>query len=316
MDVNTSKVAIIGAGSVGATLAFDLCLKGAVTEIALIDSNKEKAEAEILDIKQGSSLGRSINIEASEYSSCRDGGIVIITAGARQKPGETRLDLTGRNVAVMKSIVNSVLDSGFQGIFLVITNPVDVLTWVVFAESGFPAQRVLGSGTILDSARLREYVARHCKVNPQNIHGYVLGEHGDTSFPAWSLLTIGGIHFDEFCPVCGTCTELETFKQNTIQEVRQAAYRIIEAKGSTCYAIAQAASVLVETIIRDERRILPVSLVRKEFRGVKKTAFSFPAIVGKEGVSKVLDFPLPPEEEKCLLDSAKFVSENIAQAGY
>jgi len=316
MDVNTSKVAIIGAGSVGATLAFDLCLKGAVTEIALIDSNREKAEAEILDIKQGSSLGRSIKIEASEYFSCRDAGIVIITAGARQKPGETRLDLTGRNVAVMKSIANSVLDSGFRGIFLVISNPVDVLTWVTFAESGFPAQRVLGSGTILDSARLREYVARHCKVNPQSIHGYVLGEHGDTSFPAWSLLTIGGIHFDEFCPVCGICTELETFKQNAIQEVRQAAYRIIEAKGSTCYAIAQAASLMVESIVRDERRILPVSSVRIEFRGVKRTAFSFPAIVGSEGVSKVLDFPLPPEEEKCLLDSAKFVSENIAQAGY
>jgi len=153
-------------------------------------------------------------------------------------------------------------------------------------------------------------------VNPQNIHGYVLGEHGDTSFPAWSLLTIGGIHFNEFCPVCGACTDLETFKQNTMREVREAAYRIIEAKGSTCYAIAQAASVLVESIVRDERRILPISTVRKDFKGIQKTAFSFPAIVGKEGVVRVLDFPLPPNEEKCLTDSARFVSENIARAGY
>lgn len=316
MEVNTSKVAIIGAGSVGSTLAFDLCLKGAITEIALIDSNREKAEAEILDIKQGSPLGRSVKIEAAEYESCRDARIAIITAGARQKPGETRVDLMERNVGIMKSIVKSILDSGFGGIFLVITNPVDVLTWVTFAESGFPMSRVMGSGTILDSARLREYVARHCRVNPQNIHGYVLGEHGDTSFPAWSLLTIGGIHLDEFCPVCGTCDGLDTFKQNTIDEVRHTAYRIIEAKGSTCYAIAQAGSVLVESIVRDERRILPISTVRPNFRGVEKTAFSFPAIVGREGVARVLDFPLPPEEEKCLLDSARFVSENIARAGY
>ncbi|HTP58076.1 MAG TPA: L-lactate dehydrogenase, partial [Spirochaetia bacterium] len=185
-----------------------------------------------------------------------------------------------------------------------------------FAESGFPAHRVIGSGTILDSARLREYVARHCKVNPQNIHGYVLGEHGDTSFPAWSLLTIGGIHFNEFCPVCGACADLETFKQNTMKEVREAAYKIIEAKGSTCYAIAQAASVLVESVVRDERRILPVSTIRKEFKGIQNTAFSFPAIVGKEGISRVMDFPLPPDEEKCLFDSAKFVADNLARAGY
>jgi len=317
MEVDMSKVAIIGAGSVGATLAFDLCLKGAVTEIALIDSNKEKAEAEILDIKQGSPLGRSFKIEAADYQSCKDSGLVIITAGARQKPGESRVDLMGRNIAVMKSIVASILGSGFRGIMLVITNPVDVLTWVAYKESGLSPTRVIGSGTILDSARLREYVARHCKVNPQNIHGYVLGEHGDTSFPAWSLLTVGGIHFNEFCPVCGnSCTDLEVFKENTMREVREAAYRIIEAKGSTCYAIAQAASVLVESIVRDERRILPISTVRKEFKGIQKTAFSFPAIVGKEGVVRVLDFPLPPDEETCLMDSARFVSENIARAGY
>ena len=316
MELNPSKVAIIGAGSVGSTLAFNLALKGAVTEIALIDSNREKAEAEILDIKQGAPLGRSLKIEAADYGSCADSGLAIITAGARQKPGESRVDLMERNVGIIKSIVKSILDSGFRGIFLLITNPVDVLTWATFAESGFPASRVIGSGTILDSARLREYVARHCKVNPTNIHGYVLGEHGDTSFPAWSLMTIGGIHLSEFCPVCGACEGLEEFKDNAVKEVRQTAYRIIEAKGSTCYAIAQAASVLVESIVRDERRILPVSTVRKEFRGIRNTAFSFPAIVGKEGVARVLDFPLLPDEEKCLEDSARFVSENIARAGY
>ncbi len=317
MERKTSKVAIIGAGSVGATLAYNLSLKGAVTEIALIDSNREKAEAEILDIKQGASLGRSFKIEATDYDACGDSGIAIVTAGARQRPGESRVDLMERNVAIMKSIVRAVKDAGFQGIFLVITNPVDVLTWVAFAESGFPASRVIGSGTTLDSARLREYVARHCRVNPQNIHGYVLGEHGDTSFPAWSLLTIGGIHFDEFCPVCGgSCGELDDFKRNAAEEVRQTAYKIIEAKGSTCYAIGQAASLIVESIVRDERRILPVSTPRVDFAGIGRTAFSYPTIVGKEGAVQVLEFDLPPQEQKLLLASAQFVGQNIAHAGY
>ncbi len=316
MEVKPSKVAIVGAGSVGATLAYNLTLKGAVTEIALIDSNRDKAEAEILDIKQGASLGRSLKIEATDYDACGDAAISIITAGARQRPGESRVDLMERNVAIVKSIVGSMRQAGFQGVLLIITNPVDVLTWVATTESGLPPSRVIGSGTTLDSARLREYVARHCRVNPQNIHGYVLGEHGDTSFPAWSLLTIGGIHFDEFCPVCGACGELSDFKKNAAEEVRKTAYKIIEAKGSTCYAIGQAASVIVEAIVRDERRILPVSTARADFDGVKKTAFSFPSIVGREGVTQVLKFPLAAEEDKLLAASARFVSENIARAGY
>jgi L-lactate dehydrogenase len=316
MEHSNSKVAIIGAGSVGATIAFDLALKGAVTDIALIDSNREKAEAEILDIKQGASLGRPVKIEAAGYEGCRDAAITIITAGARQKPGESRVDLLGRNVAIVKSVVHSALDAGFTGIFMPITNPVDVLTWVTHAESGFPASRVIGTGTTLDSARLREYVARRCRVNPHNIPGYVLGEHGDTSVPAWSLLTIGGIHIDEFCPACGACDDLDAFKANAAEDIRTAAYRIIEAKGSTCYAIAQAASVIVETIMRDERRILPVSTVRTDFRGIARTAFSFPAIVGREGIVRVLQYRLSPKEEESLLASARFVGETIAGAGY
>jgi L-lactate dehydrogenase len=316
VDMKIGKVAIVGAGSVGATLAYNLSLKGAVTEIALIDSNREKAEAEVLDVKQGASLGRPIRIEATGYEACADAGIAIVTAGARQRPGESRVDLMGRNVVVVKSIVHSVVDAGFTGIFLIISNPVDVLTLVAFSESGFPASRVIGSGTTLDSARLREYVASHCRVNPQNIHGYVLGEHGDTSFPAWSLLTVGGIPLDEFCPVCGACSELSTFKKEAAEHIRQAAYKIIEAKGSTCYAIGQAASVIVESIVRDERRILPISTVRIDFKGVPRTAFSFPTIVGKEGAAQVLSCALAKDEEENLLASARFVAENIAKAGY
>jgi L-lactate dehydrogenase len=314
--MNSSKVAVIGAGSVGATLAYNLALKGSVTTIALIDSNAEKAEAEVLDIKQGASLGRPVNIEATTYDACRDCRLAVITAGARQRPGESRVDLLGRNASIIKTITHSVIDTGFQGIFLVITNPVDVLTWITFKESGFPASRVIGSGTTLDSARLREYVARHCRVNPKNIHGYVLGEHGDTSFPAWSMLTIGGIHLDEFCPVCGACEDLADFKKNAAEEIRRTAYKIIEAKGSTCYAIAQAASAIVESIVRDERRIMPISTVRVDYEGLAGTAFSFPTIVGKDGASQVLQYRLPPDEQESLLASARFVAGNIAAAGY
>ncbi len=316
MEKAGSKVAIVGAGSVGATIAFDLAVKGSVPEIALIDSNTEKAEAEILDIRQGASLGRPVKLAAADYAACADSSITIITAGARQRPGESRVDLLERNVTIVKSIVHSALDAGFAGIFLLITNPVDVLTWVAHAESGFPASRVIGTGTTLDSARLREYVAARCRVNPHNIHGYVLGEHGDTSFPAWSLLTIGGINIDEFCPACGACDDLASFKANAAEEIRRAAYRIIEAKGSTCYAIAQAATLIVETIVRDERRILPVSTVRRDYRGVPRTAFSFPAIIGREGVVRVLEYRLSSKEEERLLASARFVGENIEKAGY
>lgn len=316
MEGHSSKISIIGAGSVGATLAFNLALKGSVTEIALIDSNREKAEAEVLDIKQGASMGRPVKLEATEYEACKDSDIVVITAGARQHPGETRMDLLNRNVSIMKSITGSVMETGFSGIFLIITNPVDVLTWVVFAESGLLPSRVIGSGTTLDSSRLREYVARRCRVNPQNIHGYILGEHGDTSFPAWSMLTIGGVPLEEFCPVCGACEDFEDFKKSALLEIRQAAYKIIAAKGSTYYAIAQAASAIIESIVRDERRILPVSTVRTDFHGLARTAFSFPTIIGIEGASRVLDIKLSPEEEKLLFASASFIAENIASSGY
>ena len=316
MGQKSSKVAIIGAGSVGCTLAFNLSLKGAVTEIALIDTNREKAEAEILDIKQGASLGRPVHIIASGYEECAEAGIAVITAGAKQRPGETRIDLLQRNVGIVSSVTRSVVESGFQGILLLITNPVDVLTWVAFAESGFPAQRIIGSGTTLDSARLREYVARHCRVNPQNVHGYVLGEHGNTSFPAWSLMTIGGIPLSDFYPACGAACKLDEFKEKAQEEIRQGANRIIEAKGATYYAIAQAASVIVEAIVRDERRILPVSTIRRDFRGIPKTAFSFPTIVGRGGAEQVLDYPLPEDEETSLMASARFIADAIGQAGY
>lgn len=313
-----SKVAIIGAGSVGATLAYNLCIKGIVSELDLIDVNREKAEAEVLDIIHGMPLGQPVAARAADYGGCADAEIAVITAGAKQKPGETRMELLGRNVGLIRSITRSILDSGFKGSILMISNPVDVLTYVAFMtarDAGFPPSRIFGSGTVLDSARLREFLSKRCGVNAMNIHGYVLGEHGDTSFPAWSLTTIGGVNLMQFCPLCGTSCHEGNLEEEAQKYVRSAAYKIIEAKGATYYAIGQAASVIIQAVLRNEKRILPVSTVRMGFKGIAKTAFSFPTIVGAGGAERVLNFPLSAEDEDKLLASARFVGSVIEQAG-
>jgi L-lactate dehydrogenase len=314
-----SKVAIVGAGSVGATLAYSLTIKGIVSELALIDANKEKAEAEVLDIMQGMPLGQPVNASATDYSGCKDAHVVVVTAGAKQKPGETRIELLGRNTGIVRDITRSVLSSGFNGVLLIVSNPVDVLTYVAYRvaseEARFPISRVIGSGTVLDSARLREFLARRCMVNPVNIHGYVLGEHGDTSFPAWSLTTIGGVSLAAFCPSCGKGCRTESLFEEAQEYVRGAADKIIRTKGATYYAIAQATSVIISAILRNERRILPISTVRTAYKGIKRTAFSFPTIVGAGGAEMVLEFPISHEDEEKLLASARFVGSVIEEAG-
>ncbi len=316
MNIKKGKISIVGAGSVGATLAYNLALKNAVTEISLIDKNESKAEAEVLDILHGSTFGSLKNIYAGGYETCSNSEIVVVTAGAKQRPGETRVELLSRNASIMKGITHSVKESGFNGILLVITNPVDVLTYIAYRESGYEREKVVGSGTVLDSSRLREYLSKLCNVNPMNIHGYVLGEHGDTSFPAWSLITIGGIRLQEYCPLCGKGCDLRSIIEEASDYVHRAAYQIIEAKGSTYYAIAQAASVIIEAIVKDQKRLLPVSTVHEDFIGIDKTAFSFPTIVGSGGAEKVMELKLSTEEMKLLMKSAGFISENIKKTGY
>jgi L-lactate dehydrogenase len=314
MSVRKGKTVIVGAGAVGATLLYNLTLKAVVPEIVLIDLDRNRANAEILDVEQGIPYGPPVRIRAGDYEECRDAELLILTAGAKQRPGESRIDLLGRNMSVTRAVVRSALDNGFGGIFLIITNPVDVLTCVAWKESGAPISRVIGSGTVLDSSRLRDFLARHCGVSPINVHGYVLGEHGDTSFPAWSLVTIGGMKVHDYCMVCSRqdCDRPALFEEAQ-NYVHQAAYRIIEAKGSTYYAIAQAASVIVQSIARDEKRILPVSTVHPEYAGSALTVFSLPTILGEDGAEQVLQVELSGEEEQHLRRSAHFVAERIAE---
>ena len=315
-EVKKGKVTIVGAGSVGATLAYNLSITGGVSEIVLIDHNKEKAEAEIMDILHGTSLGGSRKVYSEGYEACTDAEIVVITAGAKQKAGETRVELLSLNIKIVKEIVNSIKSTGFQGILLVITNPVDVLTYAAWKESGYDKSRVIGSGTVLDSSRLKDFLSKTCGISPISIHGYVLGEHGDTSFPAWSLITIGGIKLLEYCPLCGRSCSIKGIIQSASDYVHKAAYKIINAKGSTYYAIAQAVSVIIHSIIKDEKRILPVTTVHKNFMGLEKTAFSLPTIVGSNGAEKVLNVNLTVDEQKLLFDSASFIAENIEKTGY
>lgn len=311
-----NKIAIIGAGSVGATIAYNISIRGLANEMVLVDLNAEKAEAEVLDITQGMPLSNTSSIYAADYDACGDAELAIITAGAKQRPDESRVELMDRNVGIMKSMVRSLMESGFRGVILVVTNPVDVLTYVAYRESGLPARHVIGSGTVLDSARLRTFLARRCNINPQNVHGYVIGEHGDTSFPAWSNASFGGVRADDFCEICaGGCSE-EALREEATKYVREAAQTIIQAKGSTFYAVAQAVATITQAVLRDERRILPITGVTKNFDGFRETAFSYPRIVGREGVVQELHYELTEEETKMLHHSIQYITDNIENAGY
>ncbi len=315
MNPRKNKVAIIGAGSVGATIAYNLFVKGSVNEIALIDTNRQKAEAESQDIQQGMPLGKSVNVYAADYSACADSEMIILTAGAKQNPGETRVELLDRNVAITKNIVTSIVNTGFAGVLLVVTNPVDILTHLAWKLCGYPESRVFGSGTVLDTSRLRSFLGARCDVSPQNIHGYVLGEHGNTSFPAWSTVSVGGVPIEQYLSMRNDVpvNSLDPIREEAKTYVREAAYTIIRGKGSTFYAIAQAVGTIVESVLRDERRILPVSTIYRTFGSHAETAFSYPAVVGSGGIVKQLRYRLSGEEERELNESVEFISSNIAK---
>lgn len=309
-----NKVAIIGAGSVGATIAYNLSLKGSAIELVLVDIDVDKANAERLDILHGIPLGKTVHVTCGDYEACSDAEVAIITAGAKQRAGESRVDLLNRNASIARSMASSLKDAGFDGILLVVTNPVDVLTYIIQRESGLPATRVIGSGTILDTARLREYLAGYCSVSPLNIHGYVLGEHGQTSFPAWSLTTVGGLAVDAFARQIDKDPVADGLYRNARDYVRGAAGAIIAAKGSTYYAVAQAVSVMVEAVLRDEKRILPISTVVEKFRDFREVTFSYPAILGAEGLVHRIEVRLSEDEERDLEASIGYISENIRKA--
>ena len=255
--MNLQKCAVIGCGAVGATTAYTLLGSGLFSELVLLDIDQKKAEGEAMDIAHGVPFVRPVNVYAGDYPDLADAGLVIITAGAAQSPGETRIDLVRKNVKIFRSIVPQIVRCNRDAILLVVANPVDILTYVTLKLSGFPASRVIGSGTVLDTARFKYLLGEHLEVDPRNIHAFIIGEHGDTELPVWSSANVSGIDLADFCKVCGKCADMAGL-HGIYEEVKNSAYRIIERKGATNYAIAKAVRRIAEAIVRDENSV-PVS---------------------------------------------------------
>ena len=309
--MNIKKVGIIGVGQVGASIAFALMEKGIFNEIVLIDNNKEKAIGEAMDLSHGILYASSLSkIYAGEYKDLKDAALIIITAGAAQKEGETRLDLVKKNSAIMKSIINNIKPIGIEGIILVVANPVDILTHVAYKCSGLPANRVIGSGTVLDTARLKYMISEHLQVDSRNVHAVMIGEHGDSELPVWSGANISGVPLNEFCELRGHHNHEEGMAK-LYNNVRNAAYEIIKRKGSTYYGIAMAVTKIARCIVNDEKSMLPISVELNGTYNLKDVALSIPSILGKDGVELVLELPLSNIEQENLAKSASTLKKII-----
>lgn len=304
------KVTVVGAGFVGSTTAYTLMLSGLISEIVLIDINAKKADGEVMDLNHGMPFVRPVEIYRGDYKDCAGSDIVIITAGANQKEGETRIDLVKRNTEVFKNIINEIVKYNNDCILLVVTNPVDILTYVTYKLSGFPKNKVIGSGTVLDTARFRYLLSEHVKVDARNVHAYIIGEHGDTEVAAWSLANIAGIPMDRYCDECHQCEE-QISRNKIYESVKNAAYEIIRNKGATYYAVALAVRRIVEAIVRNENSILTVSSLLEGQYGLSDVCLSVPTIVGVNGIEEILNVPFNDEEIQLLRKSGNTLKEII-----
>ena len=316
-QVKPTKLAIIGAGAVGSTLAFAAAQRGVAREIVLEDIAKERVEAEVLDMQHGSSFYPAVSIAGSDdVEICRDADMVVITAGARQKPGQTRLELAGATINIMKSIIPNVVKVAPNAIYMLITNPVDVVTHVSMKLSGLPANQMFGSGTNLDSARLRFLIAQQTGVNVKNVHAYIAGEHGDSEVPLWASATIGGVPMCEWNALPGHEPLDEAKREEIHQEVKNAAYKIINGKGATNYAIAMSGVDIVEAVLRDTNRILPVSSLLDDFHGISDVCMSVPTLLNRNGVNSRLNTPVSDRELAALKRSAETLRQAAAEFGF
>lgn len=310
MKSNTSnKVVIIGAGYVGATTAYTLMQSGLVSEIALIDIDLEKAEGEVMDLNHGLAFSKPMTIKVGTYEDCIDADLIIMTAGPSIQPGGTRLDLAKQNAQIMSSIMKEIVKYTREATILVATNPVDILTQVAVESVDYDPRKVVGSGTVLDSARFRYMLSQHCKVDARNVHGYILGEHGDSEVAAWSLTNIAGTPLDDYCSNCNqsTCNKLD--KEDILGRVRDAGYHIIDKKVATYYGVSMAIKRIAEAILRNEHSILTVSSLLKGEYGIDNIAMSVPTIVSSEGIHKIVELNLTVEESQLLKKSGQKLKE-------
>ena len=311
MRIDPRKAAIVGCGFVGASIAFRFLQQGLFSRLVLLDANRAKAEGEAMDLSDGLPYGAAMEITAGSYDDVADCSLIVITAGANQKPGETRLDLIGRNIAILRSILDEITARDFQGILLIVSNPVDVLTYAAWKMSGYPRERVIGSGTVLDTGRLKQLLGEELGVDSRNVHAFIIGEHGDSELAVWSEANVSGLDLQDFCRIRGLERVTET-KDRLYRQVRDSAYEIISRKGATYYGIAMAVGRIAESLVKDEHAVLPVSVVLEGEYGLEGLALSIPSIVGREGLEEVLEIPLSGEEAQALRQSAKQMEEAIA----
>jgi len=303
----TSRVAVIGSGHVGATAAYALALSGAAREVVLIDRDRGRAEGEAMDLQHAAALARPVRVWAGDYEDAARADIAVIAAGVGGRPGETRLDLLGRNVTVIRECMRELLAAGFDGIVLMTTNPVDVLAQVAQAESNLPVARVIGSGTVLDSARLRAMLGERLGLEARSIHAYVIGEHGDSEIAAWSTARVAGVPLRDYCRAVGVAVDFDEL----LTDVRRAAPEIIKHKGYTSVAIASCVARICEVILRDEQTVLPVSTMTTGQHGVSGVYLSLPCVVGRGGVSRVIELPLDEAERAGLRASADVLRRTL-----
>jgi L-lactate dehydrogenase len=315
-DQPTRKLAIIGAGSVGATVAYACLVRGVAPRIALFDVDKKKVEAEALDLNHGLQFVPPAQLDASDdVEVCRGADVIVITAGAKQKPGQSRMDLAGANAAICRDLVPKLIKVAPNSVLLLVTNPVDVITYITLKLSGFPQQRVIGSGTVLDSSRFRHLIARRCNVAVANVHAYIAGEHGDSEIPLWSSAAIGSIPLKDWAvPQHGKLNVRD--RAEIFQNVKDAAKQIIEGKGATNYAIGLSTARILEAILRDENRILPVSSLLSDYRAISDVCLSVPCIVNRAGVEQALPIPMTENEESGLRNSADTLRSAIHSLGF
>lgn len=309
---NVRKVVMIGCGFVGAACSFAIMQSGLFSEMVLIDADKSKAEGEALDISHGVPFAKPIKIYAGDYDDIKDASLIIVTAGANQKPGETRLDLVKKNISIFKSIIPEIKKRDFNGVLLIVANPVDILTTVAQKLSGLPENKVIGSGTVLDTARLKYELGNHLDVDSRSVHAFIIGEHGDSEIAAWSGVNISGVPLHKFCEMRGYCDHDESMKR-IAENVKNSAYEIIEKKKATYYGVAMAVKRICEAIVRDEKSILPISSLMKGDFGIEGISLSMPAIVGKDGVECLVPIQLNEEEVSKLQQSAKTLHDTLIQ---
>lgn len=313
-QVDNRKVAVVGCGFVGSSSAFALMQSGLFSEIALVDVNREKAEGEALDISHGVPFVGQVKVYAADYDDIMNAAIVVVTAGAAQKPGETRLDLVNKNIRIFQSILPEFKKRNYKGILLVVSNPVDILTLAALKLSGLPEQRVIGSGTVLDTARLKTALGEHLDVDSRSVHSFIIGEHGDSEMVAWSSTNVSGIPLNDFCEMRGHFAHDEAMDR-IADEVRNSAYEIIAKKHATYYGIAMSVVRICKAIVMNERSILPVSTMMHGEYGIEGICLSMPVIVGEEGVSVHVPLVLNEEERESLLASAKALKDVAQSAG-